>query len=255
MTVEAATYISDLNASYPGASDPFPEGDDHLRLIKSAIKATLPSVAGAVTATHTELNLLAGVTGAIRTATSTPISGEIVLMRDTGIITGTPSTVSFVNGSGGVTISSAYDEYWIVIEDVQCGTVTQSMRLQLSTNAGSSYPSNATGTDAQFSTVASGVAGAGQVSSDSYFPVSGQQTITNTGATYSLHAVVRLTRNPSGNLVAGAFAEYQCNVGNKVGAVRGRIATTGSAWDAVQIYWSSGNFANQGRVKFFGRKA
>lgn len=62
MGLETGTYISDLNSSNPVAGDPVNEGDDHIRLIKSTVKATFPSVTGAVTSTHTELNLLDGVT-------------------------------------------------------------------------------------------------------------------------------------------------------------------------------------------------
>tara|TARA_R100000231_G_C5302239_1_gene157922 strand:- start:264 stop:980 length:717 start_codon:yes stop_codon:yes gene_type:complete len=62
MGLETGTYISDLNSSNPVAGDPVNEGDDHIRLIKSTVKATFPSVSGAVTSTHTELNLLDGVT-------------------------------------------------------------------------------------------------------------------------------------------------------------------------------------------------
>lgn len=56
MTIETATYISDLNAANPSPTDLKAEGDDHLRLIKSTIKATLPNLTGAVNATHTALN-------------------------------------------------------------------------------------------------------------------------------------------------------------------------------------------------------
>ena len=62
MGLETGTYISDLNSSNPVAGDPVNEGDDHIRLVKSTVKATFPSITGAVTATHTELNLLDGVT-------------------------------------------------------------------------------------------------------------------------------------------------------------------------------------------------
>jgi len=62
MGLETGTYISDLNSSNPVAGDPVNEGDDHLRLIKTTVKATFPSITGAVTATHTELNLIDGVT-------------------------------------------------------------------------------------------------------------------------------------------------------------------------------------------------
>ena len=62
MGLETGTYISDLNSSNPVAGDPVNEGDDHLRLVKSTVKATFPSITGAVSATHTELNKLDGVT-------------------------------------------------------------------------------------------------------------------------------------------------------------------------------------------------
>lgn len=66
MTVETATYINQLDATYPTASDPKSEGDDHLRLIKSTVKATFPNVTGVVTPTQADLNVLAGAgTGAV----------------------------------------------------------------------------------------------------------------------------------------------------------------------------------------------
>lgn len=61
MGLETGTYISDLVTTNPvGASDPKSQGDDHIRLLKSTIKATFPNLTGAMTATHAELNLLAG---------------------------------------------------------------------------------------------------------------------------------------------------------------------------------------------------
>lgn len=57
MGLETGTYISDLNASNPvGASDPKSQGDDHIRLIKATILATFPSITGAITLSHTEIN-------------------------------------------------------------------------------------------------------------------------------------------------------------------------------------------------------
>jgi hypothetical protein len=58
MTIETATYISDLNSANPTASDLKSEGDDHIRLVKAVVKATFPSFGGAVTTTHTALNYL-----------------------------------------------------------------------------------------------------------------------------------------------------------------------------------------------------
>lgn len=66
MALETATYISGLVSTNPLSSDPKSQGDDHLRLIKATILATLPNITGAVTATHTELNYVTGVTSGIQ---------------------------------------------------------------------------------------------------------------------------------------------------------------------------------------------
>jgi hypothetical protein len=67
MTVESVTHISDLNVSYPGATDAKSEGDDHIRNLKVALKTDLPNITGPVTATQAELNRVVGVTSAIQT--------------------------------------------------------------------------------------------------------------------------------------------------------------------------------------------
>lgn len=62
MGVETGTYISDLVIANPTGGDPKSTADDHLRLIKSCLKTTFPSVTGAVNATHTELSWMQGAT-------------------------------------------------------------------------------------------------------------------------------------------------------------------------------------------------
>lgn len=62
MGLETGTYIDSLNTSNPGATDSVAQGDDHIRLLKSTIKNSFPNITGAMTATHTELNLLDGCT-------------------------------------------------------------------------------------------------------------------------------------------------------------------------------------------------
>lgn len=47
MSLESATYISQLIPSNPPASDPRGQGDDHLRLIKSALQTTFPNASRA----------------------------------------------------------------------------------------------------------------------------------------------------------------------------------------------------------------
>lgn len=56
MTVETGTYINSLNASFPPETDALSEIDEHLKIIKSTVKATFPNVNAAVTATPAELN-------------------------------------------------------------------------------------------------------------------------------------------------------------------------------------------------------
>lgn len=56
LPLESATYISDLVTSNPAASDGMNNADDHMRMIKAAVKNTFPQITGAVTATHTDLN-------------------------------------------------------------------------------------------------------------------------------------------------------------------------------------------------------
>lgn len=62
MSLESATYINGLVATNPTASDPKAQGDDHIRLLKSTIQASFPAVSGPVSASHTELSLLDGLT-------------------------------------------------------------------------------------------------------------------------------------------------------------------------------------------------
>ena len=63
MALESTTYINGLVATNPTGTDARSQGDDHIRMVKSSVKATFPNLTGAVTATHTELNLIDGYTG------------------------------------------------------------------------------------------------------------------------------------------------------------------------------------------------
>jgi len=67
MGLESVTLINDFVITNPTASDPRSEGDDHLRNIKKAVKATFPNVTAAVTVTAAEMNRLAGVGSDITT--------------------------------------------------------------------------------------------------------------------------------------------------------------------------------------------
>lgn len=90
MGLESGTYISDLVATNPTASDPKSQGDDHLRLVKSTVKATFPNITGAVTPTQVELNTLVG-------ANSTGASIKVVTQVATDSSTNAASTAYVSN--------------------------------------------------------------------------------------------------------------------------------------------------------------
>lgn len=72
MTIESATYIGQLNASYPTGTDAKSEGDGQLRLIKAVLQAQFPSLGNAaLTATAAQLNALASSSGLLSVGTST----------------------------------------------------------------------------------------------------------------------------------------------------------------------------------------
>lgn len=98
MGLETATYINDLNSSNPVGSDAASQGDDHIRLLKSTIKATFPNVAGAVTPTHAELNYVDGVTSNIQTQLDALVAEDLTKLPKAGgtmtgdiVLAGAPS--------------------------------------------------------------------------------------------------------------------------------------------------------------------
>ena len=125
MALESATYINGLVTTNPTSTDALAQADDHLRLIKTTIKATFPNLTGAVTATHTQLNTdpnsLLDSNGATRVAASTSgasvtgnlaISGNIVL-SGSGLTLGTHTAGNYVAGitaGTGVTVSGSGSE-------------------------------------------------------------------------------------------------------------------------------------------------
>ena len=100
MTIETATYISDLNGALPAATDPEYEGDDHIRLVKTTVKTTFPNVTGAVTPTQTELNYVAGVTSALQTQLNAKISAA------SPALTGTPTAPTAAPGTNTTQIAT-----------------------------------------------------------------------------------------------------------------------------------------------------
>lgn len=107
MPLETGTYISDLNASNPTATDGKSAGDDHLRLIKSTVKATFPNISGAVTATHSELNILDGAT--LSTAELNVLDGVTASTAELNTLDGVTATAAELNVLDGVSGVAAAD--------------------------------------------------------------------------------------------------------------------------------------------------
>jgi len=107
MTVETATNISQLNAIYPAASDPKSEGDDHIRLIKSALQATFPNITGVETSS---------ATSASTTKVSTPSQVAAAILASTGITAVLPGQ----GGNGGKFLQTdGTSANWNAVHDVQ----------------------------------------------------------------------------------------------------------------------------------------
>lgn len=113
MGLEVATYISDLNAAYPTSSDPKSQGDDHIRILKSALKATFPNINGVVLVSLAELNKLTGATATTAeinnlSGVTSSIQGQFASMQtqvdakapiDSPAFTGAPSVPTAAPGT------------------------------------------------------------------------------------------------------------------------------------------------------------
>lgn len=85
MGLEAGTTIASLDVTWPLSGDYIQEGDNHLRLIKSVLKAQFPGAALGgfavpITASEAEINYLSGVTSNIQAQINSlsSISGWVV---------------------------------------------------------------------------------------------------------------------------------------------------------------------------------
>ena len=140
MALESGTYVNSLNASNPASTDGLAQADDHIRLLKSTIKATLPNVTGAITASHTELNALDGVT-----ASATEINKLDGLTASTAQLNtlasggGIIPTGGIIMWSGAV---SAIPTGWVLCNG---SNSTPDLRNRFVVGAGSTYAVNATG--------------------------------------------------------------------------------------------------------------
>lgn len=108
MTVEAATYFSQLDATLPLVGNVVPEGDDHLKLYKSVLQETLKGSSGGfdsfVLATENELNYFVGVTSNIQDQLTEIFNSQIpvggIIAYD-GAISAIASPFALCDGANG----------------------------------------------------------------------------------------------------------------------------------------------------------
>ena len=103
MALETGTYINSLVATNPAATDGLAAADDHMRLIKSTIKATFPNITGAINATQTEIDTLDGITAT--TAELNKLTGVTASTSEINTLNGITATVSELNTLDGITAS------------------------------------------------------------------------------------------------------------------------------------------------------
>jgi hypothetical protein len=250
VTVEAATYIDTLDATYPASGDQRNEGDNHIRLIKSAVKATFPNVTGAVSGTQTDLNQLTG-----KTALLADTAGQIVQMAST-TVSGGPSAIDFVSGSGGVTISNAYSEYFLVFEYIHHASSSNAkLRVLLSTDAGSTW---VVGVSSISSATVGGSASPATTDHGSlaYFPVMGElanSSLLPGSGGFGVSGQAHIARSASAN----RLWLRSWMVGQNATARRGidAFGVTTDSVNGIRLSWDSGAFANTGTVKLLARKA
>lgn len=102
MPVESATTIAQLDDTWPLSGGPIPEGDDHLRLIKGALKAQFPGQSGdgfnvPIVAKEAELNHLAGVTGNIQDQITAEATSRVNEDNALGVRVAALESLNYVN--------------------------------------------------------------------------------------------------------------------------------------------------------------
>ena len=204
MPLETGTFISDLVATNPTGTDSKSEGDNHLRLIKSTIKATFPNIAGAVTRTHTQLNNALDKTGDTMTGPLAQAAGTAAL----------PSYTF----SGDVNTGM-----WSPAADVLAWSTGGSERLRVdsSGNVGVGTNSPAAGLDVRNGNIRVGGAAAGKFlgfsASNTQVLDLGVSTGTGSGSDVGFYNLI------SGNLVFGTTSAERMRIDSG-----GNVLVTGS---------------------------
>ena len=257
MSVESATYINGLDSSKPASTDAISEGDDHLRLLKSTVKATFPNLTGAVTPTQTELNYVGGVTSAIQTqinakqdstALTALLKGQPRLLQ-TQSASASP-TIDFKNGTGGAVIDSTYDVYLLEIVKAVPDTGAVSLYMRTSTNTGSTFDASASDYIIDYRQVRAGIATVGGGTGAAQMSLVGGQTLATTswfnGRIYMFKPSATDRCSFQGELIF-----YDNSSVLTIVSFGGMRDSAAAAVNAVRFVMSSGNIAS-GTFNLFG---
>jgi microcystin-dependent protein len=102
MALETATYIDGLVPANPLGSDAIAFADDHIRLIKSTLKATFPNITGPVTLKQDQINQAMPIGGVIMWSQGTIPSGWALCNGQ---------TVARSDGAGNITTPNLTDRF------------------------------------------------------------------------------------------------------------------------------------------------
>ncbi len=123
MALETATYISQLTATNPVASDSVSVGDDHIRMLKTVLKTQFSGLSGttAITATEAEMNYLdlATLGTSADSKVLTQASGVVTIAGDV-VVSGTTPKVT-IGDAGAEDTTLLFDgnaqDYYIALDD------------------------------------------------------------------------------------------------------------------------------------------
>lgn len=190
MALESGTYINSLNASNPASTDGLGQADDHLRLIKSTLKATFPNITGAVTATQADLNNIGSIPSTL---------------TDLGISDGSNGQVLTTNGSGGFSFTTvSQGSSGIALSDLSVGSENAA-----SGNGAISYNSS----NGQFKYTPPTAAGIGALTA--HPNISAATTSTNSGSTF----IQSIGVDSNGHITSIGTATASVTVPNTAAAV------------------------------------
>jgi hypothetical protein len=129
MSLESGTFISDLVVTNPLNTDQKAQGAGHLRLLKSTVKATFPAITGAVSATHTELNFVAGVTSSIQTQLANEIARAAPLISPS--LTGIPTAPTATAGTNTTQLATTAFNAAAVLVETNRATAAEALKANI----------------------------------------------------------------------------------------------------------------------------